>query len=84
MMTFKEMRKEYRIKPKIGFEIDKQNYLFFLIPTVIWQPWKYRYKDSYVVCLHWLNFAVGFGLWINEDDSIRKYREEHSNDKGTT
>lgn len=60
-MTYKEMRKEYRIKPKIGFEIDKS--IFFLLPTIIWQPWKYRYNDSYVIYFCWLVFAVRFGLW---------------------
>lgn len=62
-MTFKEMRKEYRIKPKIGFEIDNQSYVFFFLPTVVWQPWKYRYNNTYVVNLHWLCFDVGFGVW---------------------
>ena len=61
-MTFKEMRKEYRIRAKIGFEIDKLDYVFFFLPTIVWQPWKYRY-NSYVVELHWLIFTVGFGLW---------------------
>ena len=62
-MTFKEMRKQYRIKPKIGFEIDKQYYAFFFLPTVVWQPWKYRWNNTYVVELHWFIFTVGFGLW---------------------
>lgn len=63
MKTFKEMRKEYRIKPKIAFEIDNRNYLFFFLPTIIWMPWKYRYNRSFVVCFHWFNFVVGFGFW---------------------
>ena len=62
-MTYKELRKEYRIKPKIGFEIDKRTYLFMFLPTIIWQPWKYRFNNTYVICLYWLNFAIGFGLW---------------------
>lgn len=60
-MTYKEMRKEYRIKPKIRFEIDKG--IFFLLPTIIWQPWKYRYNDTFVISFYWLNFVVGIGLW---------------------
>lgn len=60
-MNYKEERKKYHIKPKVEFEIIDS--LFFLLPTIIWQPWKYRYNNSYVVCLHWLVFAVGIGLW---------------------
>lgn len=62
-MTFKEMRKEYRIRAKVGFEIDKLDYVFFLLPTIVWQPWKHRYNNTYVVCLRWLIFTVAFGVW---------------------
>ena len=62
-MTFKEMRKEYHIRAKIGFEVDKESYVFFLLPTIVWQPWKYRFSKTYAVELHWLIFTVGFGLW---------------------
>lgn len=55
--------KEYRIKPKIAFEIDTRNYLFMFFPTIVWQPWNYRYNESYVICFHWLNFVIGIGLW---------------------
>lgn len=56
-------RKEYRIKPKFVFEIDTTNRIFFFLPTILWQPWKYRYNDSYVICFCWLIFNVGFGIW---------------------
>ena len=59
-MRYKELRKQYRIKPKIAFEIDKQ---IVFIPTIIWQPWKYRYCNSYVISFYWFIFAIGFGFW---------------------
>jgi hypothetical protein len=62
-MSMREMRKEYRIRPKVVFEVDKRDFLFFFLPTIIWQPWKYRWNGCAVVCFHWLNFAIGFGIW---------------------
>lgn len=60
-MTDKELRKRYRIKPKIRFEIDSG--LFVLIPTLMWQTWKYRWSGSGVIYLCWLNFVIAFGIW---------------------
>ena len=66
-MTDKEQRKEYRIKPKIGFEIDERYKMFFFIPTIIWQPWKYRWDNSFVISVHWLIFAIGVGRWERKE-----------------
>ena len=57
------MREDYRIKPRMKAIIDKEYCLFSLIPTVIWQPWKYRYPNTYVVDIHWLIFHLCFGFW---------------------
>ena len=59
----KNARKDYYIKPQIDFEADTVDYAFYLIPTIVVQPWPYRYRNTYVVSIIWLNFAVGFGMW---------------------
>lgn len=54
-------RKEYHIKPKITFRVDTHDYPFFLLPTILVQPWIYRYPGSYVIDIYWLNFFIGIG-----------------------
>jgi len=56
-------RREYHIKPKFVFEIDTTSRLFFFLPTIYWQPWKYRYNGCCVICFCWLIFSFGFGIW---------------------
>ena len=55
-------RKNYRIKPIIRFEIDK-DYLFSFLPTIVCCPWIYRHKGFYVVDIWWLHFHIVFGRW---------------------
>lgn len=57
------MRKDYRIKPHFEFSIDKSMMLFAFIPTICWQPWKYRYPRTAVIDIHWLIFHVTIGIW---------------------
>lgn len=57
------MRKDYRIKPKVIFDIDNLSKIFFLLPTIIFQPWEYRYNGSVVVDITWLNLHIGIGIW---------------------
>lgn len=59
----KPYRKQYIIKPKITFSVDKYDYLFSLFPTIIFVPWFSRYPNSYVAEIMWLTFNIGIGLW---------------------
>ena len=60
-IRLKESRKEYRIKPIVKFYVD--NNIFSFIPTVVWQPWIYRYINSSVVDIWWLHFHILIGTW---------------------
>lgn len=55
------MRSDYRIKKKIFFEFDCE--LIFLLPTIMFQPWKYRYLGTSVVTISWLGMNIGIGIW---------------------
>lgn len=73
----KNDRNKYRINPVFGFEVDRNNYLFSFLPTIIWCPWIYRYPNSVgVVDIWWLYFHIYFGKW--EELSCRncKYQKE--------
>lgn len=62
----KPTRKQWRIKPKIEFGVDRRNYLCVIVPTIITQPWPYRSPGQTVVEIMWLNFHIGFGEWTNK------------------
>lgn len=57
------MRNEWYIDPIVKAIIDKEDYLYALLPTIIWMPWRYRYPNTFIVEFHWLIFHIGFGLW---------------------
>lgn len=57
------MRQDYYIKWKIGFEIDKSYRAYSILPTIVWQPWKYRYPLTSIVDITWLNFHIVIGEW---------------------
>ena len=64
------MKKSGKIKPKIVFDIDKTTKIFFLLPTIVVQPWKYRYYNTFVLDICWLNFHIGIGVWeYNENNT---------------
>lgn len=65
----REQRKEYIIVPKVTAEKDTRIYAFTFLPTIVWQPWRYRYPNSFVVELWWLNFVVGIGWWERRKDN---------------
>ena len=67
LKKLKEVRKEYKIKPIIKFTVDKSHYLFSFLPTVMWQPWIYRYLHTYVVDIQWLHFHIVIGEWIKAE-----------------
>jgi hypothetical protein len=57
-------RKEYRIKPTIRFCIDKEDYYFAFLPTILWQPWVYRYPNcDGIINIWWLHFHILIGKW---------------------
>ena len=57
-------RKQYRIKPTIRFLVDKDDYYFSFLPTVLWQPWVYRYPNiDGIVDIWWLHFHILIGKW---------------------
>ena len=75
MKLFKDLkeckgyRKKYRIKPSIRFIRDKEDYCFSFLPTIIWQPWIYRYPDSDdVIHIWWLHFHITIGTWKRIED----------------
>jgi hypothetical protein len=64
LKRLKPNRKGYRIKPTIRFYVDKENYYFAFLPTVLWMPWIYRYSNSDgVVDIWWLHFHILIGKW---------------------
>lgn len=68
-------RKKYWIKPIVGFEADKDYYLFSFLPTVVWCPWIYRHPNSIgVVDIWWLYFHIYFGRW--EERSCRNCKKQ--------
>ena len=68
-------RKEYRVNPVFGFEVDNRSYLFSFLPTIIWCPWVYRYPNTTgVVDIWWLHFHLWFGKW--EELSCRNCKHQ--------
>ena len=57
-------RKVYKIKPTIEFSVDTEDYCFSFLPTILWMPWVYRYPDSSVIDIWWLNFHILIGKWV--------------------
>lgn len=53
----------FYVKPCIKFETDKTNWLISLIPTIMFQPSKYRYANSWIIDIYWLIFHITIGEW---------------------
>jgi hypothetical protein len=64
----KPSRKEYYIKPMIKFEVDDWHYEFFLLPTISFLPWPYRYNNKACCEISWLNIRICIGQWKSKDD----------------
>ena len=68
-------RKEYRINPKFVFEVDKTSRIFFFLPTVYWQPWKYRYEIGTEVVVDGKRvFITGLDVYINKKGKVTLIR----------
>lgn len=61
-------RKDYYIKWKIWFEIDRTSYqVWSFLPTIIWTPWYCRMHGSTVFTLMWFNWNLGIGEWCRKE-----------------
>ena len=59
-------RNQYRIKPYFKFKIDRHDYFFSFLPTILWIPWVYRHPNCVgVVDIWWLNLHILIGKWVN-------------------
>ena len=64
----KPHRKEYFIKWDVTFNVDNSYYLFALLPTILWEPWSFRYPESPIISIMWLNCTIAIGTWKNKED----------------
>ena len=59
-------RNQYRIKPYFKIQIDRHDYFFSFLPTVLWMPWVYRHPNCVgVVDIWWFNLHILIGKWVN-------------------
>lgn len=66
----KDYRKEYKVKPSIRFDIDKDHYYFSFLPTVIWMPWFYRHPGTDgIIDIWWLHFHILIGKWERKKEN---------------
>lgn len=63
LKTSRPIRKNYRIRLKIKFFVDNNNYTFALLPTIIFVPWPFRELGMPILEIAWLNFGVRLGEW---------------------
>jgi hypothetical protein len=63
-------RKDYYIEPKVVFWVDDSNFSFFVLPTIVFVPWIYRYKGVCCCEIMWLNLHIGIGIWQSKDGSF--------------
>ncbi len=59
-------RKDYILKPKIAVETKLEDWI--LIPTIIYVPWKYRYRGGFAVAFVWLNFGIIYGEFVKKEE----------------
>ena len=86
----KKSRKKYRIKPCIRFYVDKEDYYFSFLPTILWMPWIYRrHPADGVIDIWWLHFHILIGRWeylscsqcVHRDDCVKAGKLQwHSDD----
>ncbi len=61
----REDRKDYYIKPAI--KVVRYNKQFVFLPTIMLSPWVYRYPNSFVWEIRWLNIIIGVGLFLRKE-----------------
>lgn len=68
LKRLKPNRKNYRIKPSFKIWVDDRDYYFSFLPTILWEPWIYRYPNSEdVVDIWWLNIHISIGTWASKE-----------------
>lgn len=77
LKRLKSHRKEYRIKPFIEFRVDKEDYFFSFLPTILYIPWIYRHPNSIgVIDIWWLHFHILIGKWEKLSCRNCKHQQE--------
>lgn len=56
-------RKNYRIRFRVKFCVDDNDYIFALLPTITFVPWPFRALGMPIIEIVWLNFGVRLGEW---------------------
>lgn len=59
---------DYYIDWNVKFEVDDNDYLFTILPTVVWQPFMLRYPNTAVLDIWWLNIHIIIGTWMRKED----------------
>ena len=54
-------RSDYRLRPCIKYGINKE--LKFILPTIIYIPWRTRHVNMSAFEFVWFGFFIGFGNW---------------------
>jgi hypothetical protein len=65
----KEDRKNYVIDWNVTFNVDDHYYLFAFLPTILWEPWPFRYPNSPIISIMWLNCTIAIGTWKNKENT---------------
>lgn len=68
MRERKEARKQWYIKKYFKVQFDTDSYLICILPTIIFQPWRYRYPNCAVIDVTWLNFHITIGEWKRKNE----------------
>lgn len=64
----KKYRKDHYIKWDVHCFVDDRDYCFSLIPTVLYEPWPFRYNGFCVIDIWWFNWHITIGTWKNKED----------------
>lgn len=59
----KGLKEKNDITWDVSFEIDDNCYLFSFLPTIMWQPWPFRYPNCSVIDIMWFNCHILIGTW---------------------
>lgn len=60
-------RENWYIKPLFEFERDTDYYLISLLPTIMFQPWRYRRPGAGVIDITWLHCHIVIGEWKRKE-----------------
>ena len=60
------MSENYKFKLTVRFDIDNENYMLAIVPTVVYTPKAYRYclDNDGVIDIWWLHFHICIGKWV--------------------